>query len=426
MLVATGLAMNQRRATVRLCPYWAGSASRVLAMSVMIAAVLTQAAPARAGIADDFQERLSGAKLQVFQAWRAARRAHDARLDAYWSEIETKRAERRKKKASGAPLSTADYVMTLPPAYEGPQLPPDLLAAWNKFVAEEEAKVPPPVVKEVPGLDVYLAAAKSVYGFEPERISERAFKDRYAEEALALGLVKAQVVRIYALETGGQGTADMQAGINPITGKGKPISSALGYAQLLDANSVNEVAKHGAYFLDRLDKLARAPDLPRERIAQLRQKNAVLNRMIANARSVPGVWARHQEYARTPEGQGIHALNLDGDIGPMLQAIKLQGLKVEAEKAGKMKLSGGEMELMNLSGPATGLEILLHPAAGAAPTTNFFTRRAYGVNKMVQGLTGAGLLAELDRRMDLAMSKPGVKEFEASFDAIMTAALPWR
>ena len=42
------------------------------------------------------------------------------------------------------------------------------------------------------------------------------------------------VVRIYALETGGQGTYDMQSGINPATKQGRPISSAPGYAQLLN------------------------------------------------------------------------------------------------------------------------------------------------------------------------------------------------
>ena len=396
---------------------------------IAIAGLLTVAvlpSHAVAGIADDFLAKLGGVQKQQFQAWRTSRRVFDARLDTYWAAVETKRAERRKKKAAGAPLGTSDYVMDLPPRYEGPQLPPDLLAAWNRFVAEQEAKDPSPPPKEVPGLAVYLAAAKSIYGFVPERISERAFKERYAEEAITFGLSKSQVVRIYALETGGQGTADMQAGINPITGNGKPISSALGYAQLLDANSVNEVAKHGNYFLERLEKLASRADTPRERAVQLRQKAAQLTRMIANARSVPNTWAQHQEYARKPEGQGIHALNLDGDIGPMLQAIKLQGLKAEAEKAGKGKLTGAEMELMNLSGPGTGLEILLNPAASQAPTTNFFTRRAYGVNKMVQGLTGAGLLAELDRRMDFSIKKPGAVEFEAAFDAIANTALPWQ
>ena len=99
----------------------------------------------------------------------------------------------------------------------------------------------------------YLDAAKRVYNFTPERLSEKEFKRRYAEEAIALGLAKDQVVRVYALETGGIGTYDMQAGIHPIKKTGRAISSALGYAQLLDANSVNELAQHGQMFLDSPD-----------------------------------------------------------------------------------------------------------------------------------------------------------------------------
>ena len=105
------------------------------------------------------------------------------------------------------------------------------------------------------GSPTFSPPARQHYAFEPARISEREFKRRYAEEAIALGLTKEQVVRVYALETGGDGTADMQAGINPITKKGKPISSALGYAQLLHANTIGELVKHGDGFVKRLQRL---------------------------------------------------------------------------------------------------------------------------------------------------------------------------
>ncbi len=401
----------------------------ILAAACLLAATggLTRlASPAYAGLADDFLMRLSGVQAQQFQAWRTSRRVYDAQLDGYWSQVDAKRAERRKKKSAKLDLLPSDYVQTFPPRYEGPQLPPDLLRAWVKFNEDEEAKNPQPPPKEIPRLDDFLSAARRIYGFEPERVSERAFKDRYAEEAIALGLTKTQVVRIYALETGGQGTADMQSGIHPIKKTGRPISTALGYAQLLDANSVSEVARHGRKFIARLEQMAQRSDLPRERAAQLRSKAAILTRMWTDTKSVPDVWAQHQVFAKTPQGQGIHAINLDGDIGPMLQATKLMGLKDDAEKAGKSKLTGGEMELMNLSGPGTGLEILLNPAAAAAPTPNFFARRAYTVNKMAQNLTGAGLLGELDRRMDLDVKRPGSMEFEAAFDDVQATKLPWR
>ena len=147
-----------------------------------------------------------------------------------------------------------------------------------------------------------------------------------------------------------------------------------------------------------------------------RKKIGIVGRMHAKVKRVPFDWEQHQAYAKTPEGQGIHTLNLDGDIGPMLQAIKLQGLKETAEKAGRGRLSGAEMELMNLAGPVTGLE-MMQPAGQKAPVTNFFARRAYYVNKMVIGLTGEQLLAELDRRMDSDVKSAGSQEFAAAFDA---------
>jgi hypothetical protein len=114
---------------------------------------------------------------------------------------------------------------------------------------------------------------------------------------------------------------------------------------------------------------------------------------------------------------GIHALNIDGDIGPMLQAMKLKTLKDTAEKHGQRTLTGAELELMNLAGPMTGLEMMRQPGA-AAPTTNFFSRHAYYVNKMVIGLTASGLQDELDRRMSQAITTPGSQEFAAAFDSV--------
>ena len=375
-------------------------------------------AAAHAGMAEDFAVGLTSDQREHFFAWRAARRSFDTKLDSYWTSVEAKRAERRRKKAARLDLVSTDYIQEFPPHYEGPSLKPDVARLWAKFLEAEEAKQPPlpQPPKEIPSVEDFLAAAKSVYGFTPERVSERAFKERYAQEAMELGLTKAQVVRIYALETSGQGTADMQSGVHPISKRGKPISTAIGYAQLLDANSVSELVKHGARFISRLEAMARARDIPNERALQLRDKASILRRMWADAKSVPDSWPRHQAFAKTPQGQGIHAINIDGDIGPMLQAIKLLGLKEEAEKAGKTRLSGCEMELMNLAGPGTGLEILLYPAGSAAPTPNFFARRAYTVNKMAQNLTGSGLLSELDKRMDADIARPGAIEFAQAFD----------
>jgi hypothetical protein len=97
--------------------------------------------------------------------------------------------------------------------------------------------------------------------------------------------------------------------------------------------------------------------------------------------------------------------------------VKLKGLKETAEKFDKPVLAGNEMEAMNLSGPVTGLE-MMQPAGLKAPVTNFFARRAYYVNKMVIGLTGEQLLAELDRRMEADVKSAGSQEFADAFDTV--------
>ena len=171
-------------------------------------------------------------------------------------------------------------------------------------------------------------------------------------------------------------------------------------------------------FADRLYAKLRNPNLSPARVASLKSKIAVLRKMTANAKSIPFDWERHQAYAKTAAGQGMHALNIDGDIGPMMQAMKLKGIKDTAAQFDRPNLSGAEMELMNLSGPVTGLEMMM-PLGRKAPVTNSFTRRAYYVNKMVIGLTGEQLLAELDRRMDSAVKTPGSQEFAAAFDIVL-------
>ncbi len=411
---------------IRLC-------RRLLAMFAVALAAASWSVGASAASVQDFVATLSPQQQNEFIAWRTAKSQHDKLLDAYWAQVEKKRDGRRAKRASTKFFDESDYVWSYPPTYKGPRLSADLDKRWASFLASQEkhpeAPKPP---KPIPGLADFLAAAKKHYAFVPTRISEREFKRRYAAEALQLGLAQEQVVRVYALETGGDGTADMQSGINPVTKKGRPISSALGYAQLLHANTIGELVKHGDDFLKRLQRLqANAADPARA--AELQRKIASLQAMIRSAKSVPNNWFRHVAYAQTTKGYGIHAINLDGDIGPWLQSLKLRGLKDFAARKGVTNMSGEEIELMNLSGPGTGLE-MMQPTGLTAPTPNFFARRAYYVNKMVIDKTSAELLGEFTRRMDSGSRKPGAVEFAQAFDevagfkqtGIQGEKLPWR
>ncbi len=364
----------------------------------------------------DFVATLSPAEAQEFTRWRSERTQFDRRLDAYWHEVDRKRAVRKRARAPGHFYVPADYVLTFPPEYSGPELSKDVAQRWASYLAAKEQTHPTPAKAPQPGVDDFIAAAKANYGFVPERVPEREFKRRYAEESVALGLTKEQVVRVYALETGGVGTADMQSGINPVTRRGSPISSALGYAQLLHANTIGELVTSGDKFIARLTRMAVATSDP-ARAQVLRGKIEALRRMVASARSMPNDWYKHVAFAQTPRGYGMHAINLDGDIGPWLQSVKLRGLMESAARQRVTNLSGEEIELMNLSGPATGLE-MMQPTGLTMPTTNFFARKAYYVNKMVKGKTSAELLADFTRRMDSGSQKPGAVEFAQAFDEL--------
>jgi hypothetical protein len=120
-------------------------------------------------------------------------------------------------------------------------------------------------------------------------------------------------------------------------------------------------------------------------------------------------------FAGTPPGLGIHALNLDADVGPWLQVLKLRGLKDDAANAGRESLAGAEIELMNLAGPRTGLEMMM-PVAQNMPTSNFFSEGGYYRNTIVREKTAAELLKALNDRMEVNIKKPGAVEFAQIFD----------
>lgn len=353
---------------------------------------------------------LSPDQRRIYDTWKSARAAYDKQADGYWAEIERKKDQRREKRRAGQPFTAADFVMVHPPKYTGPELPADIARIVNGPKSAEPDK-------EMPAVSDYLASAKKHFSFVPTLTTELEFKRRYAEEALSLGLTRAQVVRVYALETGGNGTYDMQAGIHPITRQGRPISSALGYAQLLAGNTVNEIVKHGDDFHRRLLTMAAAPGTPASRARALQDKAAKLKAMIAHAKSVPNEWSQQVRLGNTDKGMGLHALNLDADIGPWLQVIKLAGLKELAAKDGRPMLAPNEIELMNLAGPRTGLD-MMEPALAQVPTANFFARGGYERNSIVRQRTAAELLKALDDRMDANEKNPGAIEFARVFDSL--------
>jgi len=379
------------------------------ALGVAAAALSTIPQVARAEeIQPDLAARLTPAQQRAYVAHRTARNKFEREHSAYWNKVEAKRDVRRAKRIMRQAFEADDYVQVQPPKYQGPDLPPDVA----RIIAEMR---PPSEEKQLASVTDFLAAAKAQFGFVPKRISEAEFKRSYAREALKVGLTKDQVVRVYALETGGMGTYDMQSGINPVTRQGRPISSALGYAQLLHANSVGGVVKHGDEFVRRLLALAAVPGTLANRVTELKAKAVILRKMIRAARTVPNEWYVHMRFANTPPGLGIHAINMDSDLGPWLQVLKLKGLLDDASAEGRAKLTGAELELMNLAGPRTGLEMMT-PVGSRMPTSNFFSEGGYSRNPVVRDKSAAELLATLDARMEVHLKKPGSIEFAQIFD----------
>jgi hypothetical protein len=376
------------------------------AVIALTAAILASVQPAYAQTngpaamsAADYQAKLA----QYLQA----RQAYDAEADAYWNAVIEKRHVRNAKRRDHLPIQLADYVLSQPPVYAGPPRP------INPEAPGPEPSERPPI----PLVADFLKAAAEQYGFVPQRPpSELDFKRAYAKAAAAAGLTRDQIVGVYAFETGGNGTYDMQAGVSAT--RPHAISPAIGYNQLLSTNSVSILAESGTRLLAALRQKAKAATGD-ARFAMERKIEA-LKRMIAFSRSVPDSWNEHDRLAKTTAGGlGIHAAILDIDIGPLLQVQKLlNSVRFARAKGYTAPLSAAELELMNLTGDGNGIDMVTMPQTmrERVPTANFFQQSGYERNPVARR-TGvvAGLLADIEGKMMRASQSPGAKDLAAAF-----------
>ena len=223
-------------------------------------------------------------------------------------------------------------------------------------------------------------------------------------------------MRIYGFEAGGNGGYDVQAGLEETKPGARAISTALGYNQLLGTNSVELLAEHGDQFLAVLRRKAEESNGPQK--AALDRKIAILQRMIAFSKTVPDEWGAHDRLARTPQGLGIHALNLDVDIGPLLQTQKLLNSVMFARQKFNRPLTAAELEMMNLTGDGNGFDMVTMPDAirDRVPTSNFFQQGGYERNPVAgKNNTVAKLLARTDAIMDGEAALQGAKDLAAAF-----------
>jgi len=349
--------------------------------------------------AGDYESRLA--------AYEAARRPYEQAAEAYWDAVSAKRRIRNSKRRNHQPVLLEDYVLDQPPVYSGPPRPRDPNAPPGPQPGE---RPPIPVIAD------FIANAKSQFGFVPDLpASDLEFKRAYARVALAEGLTREQIVGVYIFETGGNGTYDTQAGVTPK--RATAISPAVGYNQLLSTNSVSMLAEHSPLILNALRAKERA--LTGEAKRAMTRKIEAVRRMIAYAKSVPGKWSEYDKLAKqTPGGIGIHAIVLDRDIGPLVQTQKLLNSVLFARMKGYHKpLKAAELELMNLTGDSTGLDMVTMPAEYRAkvPTANFFQQIGYERNPVARrtGVVG-NLIADIDNQMQRGAQAAGARELAAA------------
>ena len=349
---------------------------------------------------DDYQSRLA--------QYTQARAAYDEVASVYWDKVAEKRRGRNDKRRLNQPIGIDDYVLTQPPAYTGPPRPVD----------PNGPPPPPPGEKApIPVIADFLKAAAEQFGFVPDRpASELDFKRAYAKAAAAAGLTRDQIVGVYAFETGGNGTYDMQAGVTPT--RPNAISPAVGYNQLLSTNTVSILGEYGPGLLATLRTKSKTLAGP-EKLA-FERKIEAFKRMIALSRSVPQRWADFDIMAKTtPGGWGIHAAILDRDIGPLLQVQKLAtSLQFARMKHYSAPLSAADLELMNLTGDSTGLDMIMMPPDFRArvPTANFFQQNGYERNPVARrtGVVGV-LISDMEAKMRQGAQSQGAKDMAAVF-----------
>jgi len=359
-----------------------------------------------AGSAVGLSPELASAMAQYHRAldeYNKARQSYAAASDAYWNLISEKRQLRNTKRARGEQLSITDYVLVQPPVYTGPPKP------QNPLKLELPSRP-----AYVPLVADFVAAARQEFKFTPRfPQSESEFKHAYAKIALAAGLTRDQIVRIYGFEATGNGNYDVEAGLE-YNKHGRAITTALGYNQLLATNSVEILAENGNEFVRQFDTKS---GIFADQQQSLDGKIEILRRMVAFARSVPDAWGQHEILANTPKGLGVHALNLDLDVGPILQTQKLLDSIVFARRKGFSRaLTAAELEMMNLTGDGNGFDMVTMPLAWReqVPTANFFRPSGYADNPVAQrNNVVAKLIAATDARMDEEIKKPGARELAA-------------
>jgi hypothetical protein len=393
---------------IRFCHLSLALALLLIAPQAVAVEAGKPAAAARDAMAQAASPQAIAEYRRKFREYQDARSAFEADAGAYWNSIADERRGRNAKRREHLAIGLDDYVLTQPPVYTGPPRP------QNPEPSAPEPEQPRREHKYIPVVADLLKAAAEHFQWTPERpANDLEFKRAYARFASAAGLTREQAVRVYAFETGGNGTHASQSGFHG----SRAISTAIGYNQLLTTNTVELLAEQGPEIVKVLNE--KAAQLAGPARQTMDHKIAVLRKMVALARSVPDEWALHEKIGDTPQGWALHDMVLDIDVGPLLQTHKLLTSVIFARQKGYTRpLTAAELEMMNLTGDGTGLDMVTMPQAmrEVVPTSNFFQRSGYERNPVaIRHNTVAKLLAVTDERMDSNSHLPGARELASVF-----------
>ncbi|WP_297321896.1 hypothetical protein [uncultured Bartonella sp.] len=346
-----------------------------------------------------------------YEAWKTAYTAYNRQASVYWEQISAKRKIRNAKRARGQTIELSDYVLSQPPLYNGPRKPASGSSSASR--------------SPIPGIDDFIAASKRVYGFVPERpANEGEFMRSYVNAAREIGLTSEQLVSIYAFETGGDGTHDLQSGVLKGKTNARPISTAIGYNQLVATASVSLMSEYGSDIAQELRQ--QAQNMSGTKRSKLLQKAVIVEQMTNKAKTVPHNWGAQAELAKTDAGLGMHAMTMDKDVGPLLQIHKLKTSVAFLRKKGlSHSLSGAELEMLNLTGDGNGYDMITMPASyqNKVPTANFFLRAGYERNPVaIRNNTVATLLSATENKMHANMQKEGAQLLNGIFQSTAVAS----
>lgn len=303
--------------------------------------------------------------------YEKARADYKKQVNDYWTQAE------QTKKAGGT-------VNDFPPVYDGPAKPKgyDKPAAPSTLPSVNDLQEQSRDLLRIAGGD------KTKPDFALKEISETAFKAAYVKEALHVGAeqnlskdeVKKIVNGIYAFECGGKATHDTLSSVPLELTKPDepgstanldarrqihPESTALGYNQIMKATSLTFLEKNSATVAARLRENARGlpgEDQVEEKATLYENLHAVLHKELSAMANKDDAskakyldkdgnfkYSLYGDFSKSDSvnatgltgrqlANAVHALNLDGDVGPIVQSMQLKDV-VSHSLSQKMKNS---------------------------------------------------------------------------------------